>query len=164
MKKLFLIRHAHAEKYSESNLDIDRKLTSEGMKVASLVGKYLMDEGMKPEAVISSSAHRALLTAELVATQLDFDIEKIQGVELLYKASVREFVDFIGHINDDLQSVLIVGHNPTITYVSDYLCSAEISSMSPGALVQINFSIDSWSVISKEAGEFINSYDMAGDN
>jgi len=48
MKKLFLIRHAQAEKFSESSKDIDRKLTSEGMKIASLLGKYLMDEGIKP--------------------------------------------------------------------------------------------------------------------
>ena len=139
MKKLLLIRHAHAEKFSESNKDIDRKLTSEGMKVASLLGKYLKDEGIEPDLIISSFAQRAQLTSELVATQVDFEIEDIQCLDGLYEASVRGFVDFLSQLDNNSNVVFIVGHNPAITYAADYLCDSEVSGMSSGAVVQINF-------------------------
>jgi len=162
MKKLFLIRHAQAEKYSESDQDIDRKLTSEGMKIASLLGKYLMDEGIKPDVIISSMAQRAQLTAELVASQVGYDLADIKCVEGLYEASVRGFVDLLSQLDDGNNLVFTVGHNPTITYVADYLCDTEVNGMSPGAVIQINFVQDSWSAISKGLGEFINYYDLPG--
>lgn len=162
MKKLFLIRHAHAEKFSESNKDIDRKLTSEGMKAASLLGKYLNDEGVKPDRIISSFAQRAQLTSELVASQLDYEFEAIQEKEGLYESSVREFVDFLCQLENEDSIVIIIGHNPAITYAADYLSDADISGMSPGSVVQINFRIENWSELVKGPGEYMNYYEMPG--
>ena len=163
MKKLYLIRHSYAEKYSESNLDIDRKLTAEGMKIASLLGKYLQEEGVTPDTIISSNAQRALLTSEIVATQLDYALERLQTEANLYEASVREFVDFLCNLSDKDDTVLIIGHNPVITYVADFLCEAELSGMAPGAVVQINFELDSWKYLDKNLGELMYYYDILGD-
>ncbi len=162
MKNLLLIRHAQAEKFSETNKDIDRKLTSEGMKIASLLGKYLKDEGINPDMIISSMAQRSQLTAELVASQLDYELDDIQCVEGLYEASVRELVNLLSQLDNGNSVVLIIGHNPAVTYAADYLCDAEVSGMSPGAVVQINFAIESWADLSKGLGEFINYYDLPG--
>lgn len=159
MKNLFLIRHAHTEKFSESNLDIDRKLTSEGMKIASLLGKYLHDEGIVSDVIVCSPAERARMTAELVATQIGYDLNEIQCVDYLYEASVREFVDYLTKLNDKHKAVLVIGHNPTISYTADYLCDKEIGAMSPGSVVHVSFPIDSWGGLNKGGGEFINFYD-----
>ncbi len=160
MKKLILIRHANSENSSETGKDIDRKLTSEGMKNASLVGKYLKDEGVLPQAIISSNAQRALLTAELVASQLEFPIENVMIEGNLYEVSVRGFYDFLSRQNDNLDTLLVIGHNPAITYVADYLCNQEVNGMSPASVVQINFQVQSWSDLIKGEGEFINYYDL----
>jgi len=160
MKKLFLIRHAQAEKFSESSKDIDRKLTSEGMKIASLLGKYLKDEGIKPDVIICSTAQRAQLTAELIASQVEYELDDIQCVDDLYEASVREFVGFLNQLGNVHKVVFIIGHNPAVTYAADYLCDGEVSGMSPGAVVQINFDTESWSGLSKGLGEYINYYDI----
>lgn len=160
MKKLLLIRHAQTENSSESGRDIDRKLTSEGMKKASLVGKHLKDEGIKPQAIIASSAQRALLTAELVALQLDFPMEDIQVAKDLYQVSVRGFFNYLSRLNKAFETIIIIGHNPAITYLADYLCEQELGTMSPASVVQINFSIASWSDLLKGQGEFINYYDL----
>jgi len=163
MKNLFLIRHAHAEKFSETNLDIDRKLTSQGMKVASLLGKYLHDEGVEPDVIICSPAERAKMTAELVAAQLKYDLSEIQDVENLYEASVREFVTYISKLNSKHKVVLIIGHNPTISYSADYLSDKEIGAMSPGSVVHINFQQANWDEVTKDSGEFINFYEKLAD-
>jgi phosphohistidine phosphatase len=165
MKNLFLIRHAHAEKFSESNHDIDRKLTSEGMKVASLLGKYLSDEGVVPDVVICSPAERARMTAELVATQLGQSLNDIQVVDGLYEASVREFVEYLTGLSQKYQTVLVIGHNPAITYTADYLCETEINGMIPGSVVHISFAKKLWNELSNKAsGEFINYYDVLTDH
>lgn len=165
MKNLFLIRHAHAEKFSESNRDIDRKLTSEGMKVASLLGKYLSDEGVVPDVVICSPAERAQMTAELVATQLGHSLNDIQVVDGLYEASVREFVEYLTSLSQKYQTVLVIGHNPAITYTADYLCDTEINGMIPGSVVHISIAKKSWNELSNKAsGEFVNYYDVLTDH
>lgn len=164
MRNLFLIRHAHAEKFSESNLDADRKLTSEGMKIASLLGKYLHEEEVEPDVIICSPAERARMTAELVATQVAYELSEIQCVDNLYEASVREFVDYLTNLNDRHKLIIIIGHNPTITYTADYLCDSEIGAMSPGSVVHINFPLKSWGELTKGCGEFINSYDRLAED
>ncbi len=160
MKKLILVRHAHTENSSDTGKDIDRKLTSEGMKNASLVGKYLKDEDIKPQALVCSNAQRALLTAELVASQLKFELDNIEVIEDLYEISVRGFFDLLSRMDNSWQTLLIVAHNPAITYLADYLCDHEINGMSPASIVQINFEIDSWSGLVKGQGEFIGYYDF----
>lgn len=160
MKKLFLIRHAHTENSSETGQDIDRKLTSEGMKNASLIGKYLKEEGVTPQAIVTSPAQRAQLTAELVATQLEYPIDKVVVSEDLYEVSVRGFINFLTQQPNHRNTLFIVGHNPAITYTADYLSDQEINGMSPASFVQINFEIDSWNELVKGQGEFINYYDL----
>ncbi len=165
MKNLFLIRHAHAEKFSESGRDFDRKLTSEGMKVASLLGKYLSNEGIKPDVVICSPSERTQMTAELVATQVQYSINDIQVVDSLYQASVREFIEYLSSLSQRYLSVLVIGHNPAITYAADYLCEKEINGMIPGSVVHISFLQESWMELSNKAsGEFVNYYDILTDH
>jgi len=165
MKNLFLIRHAQTEKFSETNLDIHRKLTSEGMKVASLLGKYLKDEGVNPDAIVCSPAERARMTAELVAGQVGYALNEIQTVDGLYQASVRELVEYMCNFNQKYKTVILVGHNPTLCYTADYLCQEEISGMSPGSVIHVDFPIDSWADLSvKGSGDFINYYDVFSDH
>jgi phosphohistidine phosphatase len=165
MKNLFLIRHAQAEKFSETNLDIDRKLTSEGMRVASLLGKYLHDEGVVPDAIVCSPAERARMTAELVAGQVGYGLSEIQIVEGLYQASVRELVDFLSNFSQKFKTVMLVGHNPTLTYTADYLCEEEISGMNPGSVIHIAISAETWTELSvKGGGDFINYYDVLSEH
>lgn len=164
MKKLFLVRHSYAEKYSETDLDIDRKLTAEGMKIASLLGKYLEEEGVSPDAIISSNAQRAMLTSEIVAGQLQFPLENLQIEDGLYEASIREFVDFLYQLDDNYQTVIIVGHNPVISYAADFLCDAAFNGMVPGAVVQINFELNSWKSMDKGLGKLMYYYDILSDN
>jgi len=105
-------------------------------------------------------AERAQLTAELVSSQVGYELDDVQCVDGLYEASVRGFVDFLNQLDNRNKMVFVIGHNPAVTYAADYLCDAEVSGMSPGAVVQINFTIDTWSGLSKGLGEFINYYDI----
>ncbi len=160
MKKLILIRHAHTENSSDTGKDIDRKLTSEGMKNASLLGKYIKEEEISIHAMVTSNAARAQLTAELIAGPIGYDLNEIIVEDDLYEISVRGLFDYICRLKSDWSTVVIVGHNPTLSYMADYLSDQVVHGMSPASLVQINFEVDSWTALTKGQGAFIGYYDL----
>ena len=160
VKKLFLIRHAQAEPASNVPTDFERRLTASGIRNAYLIGQYLKQEGVKPDGMISSTAVRAKLTVETIATQLEFDIEKVAYTDTIYEASVRELFELVSDLDDHLDVVFVVGHNPAITFLADYLANTALPGMKAASVAQINFQADSWSLLTKNSGEFINYYDQ----
>ncbi len=160
MKKLLLVRHAHTQDQSDSGRDIDRKLTAEGMKNASLLGIYLKNEGVFPQLIYSSPASRAQVTAELIATQLEHPIESIKMMDELYETGARGFLNLLQELPDGRDCVAIVGHNPTISHIADYLCQQDIKTMIPASLVHLNFNLKSWQLLEKETAELIAYYDL----
>lgn len=160
VRKLFLIRHAEAEPSSNASNDFERRLTASGLRNAYMVGQYLKQENIKPDAVLSSCATRAKLTAETIANQLGFDLEKIQHHEGIFEASVRELLGIVHQLYTEKSTVFLVGHNPAITFLADYLGDAALADIKPGGVVQINFRLENWTMLDKGIGEFINYYDQ----
>jgi phosphohistidine phosphatase len=161
-KTLLLIRHAEAEEPSPALKDYDRELTSSGTMRASRIGRELAAQGEKPSALFASSARRAVTTAELVGEQLGFVGQHIQYVDELYNASPRTLLDFFTHLADQHPYVAIVGHNPGITYLAEYLTGAEIGTMSMGSVAKVVFPFDGWELISQRSGELAWYSDFTG--
>ena len=136
--------------------DKERELTSRGMRETILVGAYLYKENTSFDIVLCSVAERAKATANLMADAMKFEIEKIVPEEALYEASTRTFFEFISQINDDHQTVLCVGHNPSISYLAESLTKAEIGDMPPCGLAIIKFNVNSWKEVSQGSGELQN--------
>ena len=151
-KKLFLVRHAKAQQESVDNTDFSRELADRGLRDASLVGSHLHQQGYKVDMIISSPAARALATAELFASQMDYNIDNIHTNEELYLASVRTFLQVVNQLKDGWDSVMLVSHNPTITYLGEYLSDAEVGNMPTGSVLVLQFDADSWSELGQRSG------------
>ena len=67
MKTLYILRHAKAERDSESGEDFDRPLAERGQRDAEAVGREVRSRGFEPDAVLSSPARRAAETVEAFA-------------------------------------------------------------------------------------------------
>ncbi len=152
VKKLFLVRHAKAQQESVDNTDFSRELADRGLRDASLVGSYLKNNGYNVEMIISSPAARALATAELFATQLGYNPDNIHTNEELYLASVRTFLQAVNQLKDSWQQVMMVGHNPTITYLGEYMSDAEVGNMPTGSVMVLDFAADSWAALAQNSG------------
>ncbi|MCU0450343.1 MAG: histidine phosphatase family protein [Bernardetiaceae bacterium] len=161
-KTLLLIRHAEAEEPSLAQKDFDRELTSSGTMRASRIGRELAAKGEKPDAFFSSSAKRAVGTAELVGEQLGLVGQHIQYVDELYNASPRTLLDFFTHLADRFEYAVVVSHNPGITYLTEYLTGAEIGTMSMGSAAKIVFPFAQWALISQRSGELAWYSDFTG--
>ena len=62
---------------------------------------------------------------------------------------------FVTQLDDKLQQVLCVAHNPAVSYVAEYLTEAEIGEIVPAGMAIIQFNAGSWSEITAGSGEFI---------
>jgi phosphohistidine phosphatase len=64
MKSLLILRHAKSSWKHPELTDHDRPLNNRGKRDASRMGEILRSEYLIPEAIISSTAARAHVTAE----------------------------------------------------------------------------------------------------
>lgn len=154
-KVLFLIRHAKSDWSISGQDDFERKLNSRGLQDAPIMGKHLKSLHVSPDIIISSPAERAKITAEFIAEQLDYSLEKIEFEEEIYEASPRTLLRLINNLDNKLDYVAMVGHNPTFTYIAEYLTKNEIGNMPTCSVVKINFEIDEWAEVSEGLGELI---------
>ncbi|HMV10744.1 MAG TPA: histidine phosphatase family protein [Cyclobacteriaceae bacterium] len=153
---LYLMRHAQSADKQPGQTDKDRELTVQGLRDSIKVGAWLYNEKINPDAIISSTAVRAKSTAGLLLDTLKLMPEIIRLNDEFYDASVRTFLQEITQLEDTLNRVLCVGHNPTVSYLAEYLTKAEIGELPPGGLVIIQFDILLWQKIGEGTGKFIN--------
>lgn len=112
---LWLLRHAKAA--AEGLDDHSRALTPRGRRQAAAVGTYLaracVEGDRVPGLALSSSARRAVETAELVVAELGSGVELVTD-RALYGADPDDVVEIVRTQGGDAPSVLVVGHNPTM--------------------------------------------------
>jgi phosphohistidine phosphatase len=121
-RTLVLLRHAKAETPGDGP-DFARRLTAKGESDADAAGAWLADEGLRPDLVICSPATRTRQTWHGVAVALaqadpDAATAEVHYEQRLYDGGRTEMVDLLRAVPDDVATVLIVAHNPTVSDVS----------------------------------------------
>ena len=137
MNTLYILRHADAERRAKHDDDHERPLTSEGETAAQRLGQFLAATEQRPEQCISSTAVRAHRTAELLAEGADWELP-LRSVNALYKAQPADVLEEMHAVDDNVQSILLVGHEPAWSAtVSSLLGSANVS-LTPGTCVRVD--------------------------
>jgi len=142
-KILLILRHAKSSWTDLTLADIDRPLNKRGMKAAPRMGRLLLDEGLVPDLIISSTALRCRETVELLTPACDFS-GKIIWDPALYGGGFQAYLDAIRRAPDDVERVMVVGHNPDLEELVDALTDVDIF-LPTGALVRVDAPIDAWS-------------------
>ena len=110
MRRLFLLRHAKSSWDEPGLADRERPLASRGRKATKLIAAYLRDEGISPQLVLCSSSVRTRETLR----GLRLDEADVRIEDDLYGASADELLAVVRHLPDEVDSVMLVGHNPGI--------------------------------------------------
>lgn len=152
---LYLMRHAQSADKQPGFSDKERDLTPTGIREALLMGGYLLQHKYFPDLILSSTAIRAKTTATHIVDTLKLGPDIIQLEEELFTASVRTFFAQIHDLDDSLNTVLCIGHNPTLSYLAEYITRAEIGDMPPAGLVIIQFHHAHWKEVSAGTGELV---------
>lgn len=143
IKNLYLVRHGKAvSDYYGS--DIDRSLKERGINDAYDMAERLVENNQIPELIISSTASRAMHTATIFSRLLKLASSKIKLERDLYLADPQTILDFACKTDDQVHSVLMVGHNPGLTDLSNFFLTEPIDNIPTSGIVGLHFDIDYW--------------------
>ena len=154
---LYLLRHARTLEKEVSQTDQERELATVGLQNSTRMGIYMAQNKFLFNYIVSSPAVRAVQTAHLVAEQIKYDTEKIFLNEEIYEASVRTLLNVINNFKDEWKSVLLVGHNPSVTYLAEYITGAEIGHVTTCGLLHMVIRGNKWSAVGEKSSE-LKSY------
>jgi len=143
MKTLYLMRHGHAET-KEKQPDIERNLDDEGRDEVQTTSEKLLKAGINPSLIISSNANRAYQTAEIVAKTLGYNAKNIEIENNVYYSGTEPLIDVLENQDDKYQSILIAGHNPSISELANLLSKDNRHSLPTAGVVAFELHANSW--------------------
>lgn len=154
MKTLLLMRHAKSSWKEKDIPDHERPLNKRGRHDVPMMGELLVDRELVPQRIISSTAVRSRQTAEGVAKEAGFQGDIIFQ-DRLYMAEAEEYIHVLRELPDDLERVMIVGHNPGLEVLLQLL-SGRIESLSTAVIAHLVLPIDHWESLNGETeGEMV---------
>lgn len=135
--------------------DFDRPLSKRGETDAPEMGRRLSKRRFCPDAIVSSSAKRALHTAGIVADQIGFQRTRIVSDDRIYEATVAELTAVVRGWNADWNHVVLFGHNPGLTELANWLTKSRIENLPTCSVVDTELDISAWKDIVQYCGRLV---------
>lgn len=148
MKNITLIRHGKSG-YDFELSDKQRILTEKGIEKSILVAKEYLPNLPIEYYIKSSAASRAQMTAKIFAKVFSVSENKIEISEDLYTFDGQEFRKIIEQTDNNINNLIVFGHNDAITDFVNNLGSIPIDNVPTSGLVSIDFNVEKWSQIQK---------------
>lgn len=130
-KSLYIVRHGKAEDHSLLKKDFDRNLIDRGIARATATAgslkKSLSEIDQAQVLILSSTANRAAQTARIVAEVLGYPAEAITWEPGIYEAHYLQLMKRVNDISANYSHVIIVGHNPGLSDLVDYIADEYIN-------------------------------------
>ena len=154
MKKLYLIRHGEAES-KRTRPDIDRNLDDIGRKEVALTAHEMLKKHINPSLILSSNAARAMETARIFAEVIGYKPADIVIEPDIYYTDANTLLEVLHRQNDKYDSILLAGHNPSISQLADVLSGNYNDPISTGGLVAFESDSGSWNLFEEEKVKFL---------
>lgn len=146
MKTLYLVRHAKSS-WKHDVDDHERPLKKRGQNDGALVAEKVKNEVSPPQKIISSDATRALSTAHFFKDAFDISEDNFEFNHTLYDFRGQNLMRFIVELDDNLDRVMVVGHNHALTSIVNMIGDKYIENVPTCGFVMIEFDDDQWSDI-----------------
>jgi phosphohistidine phosphatase len=132
-RTLLLLRHAKSD-YPPGVADHERPLASRGVREAGLAGDWLRAHAPAVNAVLCSTAARTRET--LARTQIE---APVTYVDRLYDATPGAVIDEINGVEPEVETLLVIGHEPAMSQVALGLATADGSNKTAAAHISTKF-------------------------
>lgn len=171
MKTLLLLRHAQALPSSASVADFDRGLSPKGIEDARKLGEVLKEQDISINLIKCSSATRTQQTRAEMCEGLQQNIHT-ENSKSIYNAGVGDLFKIIQDTDDKIETLMVVGHNPTIYELVSKLAAKSSNAVfdslahgySPATLTIIETDVDSWAEIDPDQCEAKAVFDPSDYN
>jgi phosphohistidine phosphatase len=142
MRTLFLLRHAKSSWDHASVPDFERPLNARGRTAAETMAGVLRERNLNPDLIVSSPAARAKETIEIIIQSAQLP-GLLRFDQRIYEAPVGRLLEVVSELDNEAQTVLLVGHNPGFEQLVSVL-TGQSESLSTAALAKITFDIPDW--------------------
>lgn len=153
MKRVVIVRHAKSVPYGYDD-DFHRDLTDRGIEDANKISKRLNELEIVPDLVIASPAVRTMHTSGIFCKNLGYDLKSVQEESSFYGGvTTQRFVDLLQQLPEDVQTVFVFGHNPTVYYLVYNLLKHFTADMPTCSTVVLDFEVQNWKDVSARGGK-----------
>lgn len=142
MKTLIMIRHADAEQIHGN--DSHRKLTEHGNRQAETLAHLLLNKGYKIDKIFASPSVRTKETVQLIAQVQQVAEKDIRYFENLYLGDTLQITEAINWLQESVQTLAIVAHNPGVTNFTNDVTGADIEGMPTAGFAVIDANCEDW--------------------
>jgi len=157
MKRLYLLRHAESN-HPQGVSDHDRPLNENGKRMCKNMNSYILENKIIPDVVLCSDALRTMSTAKAVFAGVNINIT---ANKKLYNSTVGEILKEIAKVNDNIFSVMVIGHNPAIQQLAfmlgrpeDKLLLKDVKNeYPPCTLIGYEINVAKWAEVQPELGK-----------
>ena len=108
---LLLLRHGKSDSPA-GVADFDRPLKKRGRQASDQIGRWLIDNGLTPDFMLSSPANRAITTARRVCETMGKNPGTIHEKRDIYLAELETLLKTVRLLPESADRAMIVGHNP----------------------------------------------------
>ena len=136
MKNLFLLRHAKSSWDNAALGDFDRPLSKRGISNAIQLSEYIQKHSISFDLVLASPSERTQSTLDLALSSFD-PIPTIIFKESIYHASASSLTQLITEQDDEINNLLIIGHNPGLHILIETLTNESIVKFPTCAFAKI---------------------------
>ena len=175
MLNLMLLRHAKSSWAETGQADLDRPLNERGKRSAAAVGRYMASNGLVPQLVLCSPAQAGQGNLGLAAGELTASPEVLVAAEIYDFGDGKALMECLRHKAGAAQSILLVGHNPSIAGLAQTLIGTGSGKLRErleekyptAALAVISFDLANWGSLAAGSGtllRFVTPRDIIDDN
>lgn len=145
MKTIYFIRHAKSSWDDISLDDHNRPLDKRGKRDAPLMANRLLELGVVPDGILSSTASRARETSEAFRRILNVSAANCQYDKSLYHAWPAAIETRMQELPAHWETVLLFGHNPGYTDLANALQhDSFIGNVPTCGIIVARSDVDSW--------------------
>ena len=143
-KKLLLVRHGKSSWKHPGLADHERPLLKTGIERTARVGKFLLDNGIKPGLIVSSHAVRAFETARILGGVLGYPAHDILIESNIYYYGSDGLFDLAMALPNDKEVAMLVGHNPAMTQLANMFLEQKLDYLPTTGVVCVSIGTDKW--------------------
>ena len=145
MKTLLLVRHAKAEHAALGQSDHERSLDKRGLNAVQDLAQHLVKEGVKVDCLQVSSAKRTCMTASLLLEAISVEPSQVRVLDSLYLASAQHLMGLIHKTDDDIDTLMMIGHNPGLEDLANAFYPA-VKELGTAQMVHVTLNTDQWAL------------------
>lgn len=148
MKRLTLLRHAHAVDIAASGRDFDRPLSPRGIEEASVAAARLVSELGSADRLRASPALRTRQTADALLRAGFVNGGAVEYPEDLYCAEIGTLLELAQSTPDDVGHLVLVAHNPGLSDLASRLSRRrDFAGLGTAQWVSVELDLDRWAAL-----------------